>query len=212
MQGKKSFNLYCDIIDVVEEMDNESAGELFKHVLRYVNDQDPEPRDMVIKVAFKPIERRLKQDLQQWLGICAKNKVNGSKGGRPKKNPTEPKETQKNPMGSTKTQPNPTKPDMDMDMDMDIKKKETKVSKRKTSFENSNVANLDDWSIIIPTKEGKYNDADFGHYHETISLWAKSKGATQMDWVAFVRGWMNREMNDGKYKGKKTWTPPKFKM
>ena len=41
-ENKKSFILYCDLIHTIEKMPNEKAGELFKHILMYVNDKNPE--------------------------------------------------------------------------------------------------------------------------------------------------------------------------
>jgi hypothetical protein len=37
-KDKKSFVLYCDIIHTIEQLTDEQAGHLFKHVLYYVND------------------------------------------------------------------------------------------------------------------------------------------------------------------------------
>ena len=59
---KKSFLLYCDLIHTVEKLDDEHAGELFKHILRYVNDQNPTPKDFIIDLAFEPIKQMLKRD------------------------------------------------------------------------------------------------------------------------------------------------------
>ena len=49
-KGKKSVLLYCDLIHTVEKMDNETAGEFFKHYLRYINDQDPKTDNILVKV------------------------------------------------------------------------------------------------------------------------------------------------------------------
>lgn len=64
--GKKSFVLYCDLIHTVELLDDILAGKLIKHLLRYVNDQNPETDDILLKVAFEPIKRQLKRDLMEW--------------------------------------------------------------------------------------------------------------------------------------------------
>lgn len=63
---KKSVLLYCDIIHTVEELDDVDAGLLFKHYLRYINDQDPEPPSKLIKIVFEPIKQNLKRDLIKW--------------------------------------------------------------------------------------------------------------------------------------------------
>jgi hypothetical protein len=65
-ENKKSVLLYCDIIHTVEELDDVDAGLLFKHYLRYINDQDPEPPSKLIKIVFEPIKQNLKRDLKKW--------------------------------------------------------------------------------------------------------------------------------------------------
>ena len=85
--GKKSFLLYADIIGVVEKLPNDKAGELFKLILEYVNDKNPKTEDMLLQIAFEPIKLSLKRDLKKYEAICSRNKLNVSKGGRPKKNP-----------------------------------------------------------------------------------------------------------------------------
>lgn len=66
MKGKKSVLLYCDIIHTVEGLSNEEAGRLFKHYLRYINDQDPKPEDRLTALLFEPIKQNLKRDLKKW--------------------------------------------------------------------------------------------------------------------------------------------------
>lgn len=73
-EGKKSFVLYADLLEVVEEMTNEEAGLLLKTILRYVNDLEPEvPKE--IKLAFIPIKQDLKRDLEKWNEIKTKRKA-----------------------------------------------------------------------------------------------------------------------------------------
>jgi hypothetical protein len=65
-QGKKSFVLYCDLIHTIDKMPNDKAGELFKHILHYVNDLNPTTNDLVIDLTFEPIKQQLKRDLDKW--------------------------------------------------------------------------------------------------------------------------------------------------
>lgn len=99
-QGKKSFILYCDLISTVSKLPNEKAGELFKTILEYVNDLNPEPCDLILQIAFEPIKLQLKRDLKTWEEFRKKQAENGKLGGRPKsksnpKNPSLILETQK---------------------------------------------------------------------------------------------------------------------
>jgi hypothetical protein len=66
MLGKKSFLLYTDQREVFEELSDEDAGKLIKHIFAYVNDEDPITSDKLLKVAFLPIKTQLKRDLKTW--------------------------------------------------------------------------------------------------------------------------------------------------
>lgn len=81
--GKKSFILYADISDMVSELPDDQAGKLFKIILDYVNDKNPEPTDLLLKIAFNPIKQQLKRDLKKYEQYIEKQRDNGKKGGRP---------------------------------------------------------------------------------------------------------------------------------
>ncbi len=77
-QNKKSFLLYVDLIHTIEKLNDEQAGKLFKHVLRYVNDKNPES-DQFTEVVFEPIKQTLKRDLEKYEGIRQRNSENAKK-------------------------------------------------------------------------------------------------------------------------------------
>lgn len=95
-KGKKSFVLYADIKHTFEELTDEQAGKLIKHIISYVNDEDPQTDDFVIRLAFAPIKQQLKRDLKKYEERAERSRNNGKKGGR-KKNPKEPSGFQNNP-------------------------------------------------------------------------------------------------------------------
>lgn len=76
---KNSFLLYCDIIHTVEKLDDVQAGKLFKHLLKYVNDQNPTPENALIEIAFEPIKQSLKRDLIKYETIRERNSENARK-------------------------------------------------------------------------------------------------------------------------------------
>jgi hypothetical protein len=63
--GKKSFILYCDQRGTWERLSDEQAGKLIKHILSYVNDENP-VADFVTELAFEGIKSALKRDLRKW--------------------------------------------------------------------------------------------------------------------------------------------------
>lgn len=79
-ENKKSVLLYCDIIHTVEELDDVDAGLLFKHYLRYINDQNPEPPSKLIKIVFEPIKQNLKRDLKKWDETKQSRSIAGKAG------------------------------------------------------------------------------------------------------------------------------------
>lgn len=62
-ENKKSFILYCDLIHLVNKLPDDKAGLLFKHLLSYVNDENPLTEDLLVEIAFESIKRQLKRDL-----------------------------------------------------------------------------------------------------------------------------------------------------
>jgi hypothetical protein len=78
-KDKNSFLLYCDVIHTVEKLDDIQAGKLFKHLLKYVNDLNPTPEDIVTEIAFEPIRQSLKRDLIKYEGIRERNSENAKK-------------------------------------------------------------------------------------------------------------------------------------
>ncbi|TDQ79553.1 DUF6291 domain-containing protein [Sphingobacterium yanglingense] len=83
---KKSFILYSDLITVVEKLivkdrvnGTNNAGELFYHLLKYVNDQDPSTDNFIVEMAFEPIKQQLKRDLKKYETIREKRAEAGKK-------------------------------------------------------------------------------------------------------------------------------------
>ena len=84
-EQKKGFVLYADIIKTVSKLTNEKAGELFKHLLLYVNDENPQTEDLLIEIAFEPIKQQLKRDLEKWEKIRIKRSEAGQKSAEARK-------------------------------------------------------------------------------------------------------------------------------
>lgn len=90
MTNKKSFILYVDIIHTVDGLTDEEAGKLFKHLLNYVNDKQPEAPDRLTALLFEPVKQQLKRDLVKWSGktehLSANGKLGGIKSGEARRN------------------------------------------------------------------------------------------------------------------------------
>lgn len=104
-KDKNSFVLYCDLIHTVRKLRKEDAGDLFLHILEYVNDNNPTTENPIVDIAFEPIKQSLKRDLKKYEERAERSRENGKKGGRPKK--------PKKPSGLIKNPTEPKKPDSD---------------------------------------------------------------------------------------------------
>lgn len=65
-ENKKSFVLYTDTQGLVNQLPDEIAGRLFKHIYAYVNDENPISDELLLNIAFEPIKMQLKRDLKRW--------------------------------------------------------------------------------------------------------------------------------------------------
>jgi hypothetical protein len=77
MKGKVSFLLYADLKTTVDQLPDDVAGRLFKMILDYVNDLDPQTDELVLKVAFEPIKQQMKRDLKEWEKVRGKRSLAG---------------------------------------------------------------------------------------------------------------------------------------
>jgi hypothetical protein len=79
-KDKKSFILYSDAIHTVEKLSDMDAGQLLKHLLRYVNDQNPTTENPLVEIAFEPIKQQLKRDLVKFEDVKVKRSEAGKAG------------------------------------------------------------------------------------------------------------------------------------
>jgi hypothetical protein len=84
-EGKKSFVLYSDQREIFEQLSDDQAGRLIKHIYSYVNDEDPVTDDLIIKIAFTPIKMQLKRDLKKWETQQEQRKEAGRKSAEVRK-------------------------------------------------------------------------------------------------------------------------------
>jgi len=105
MTQKKSFILYVDSLEILEHLDNEQAGILFKTIRSYHDPNfDAKYREKMIKnhfwlkLAIMYFDNQFKRDQEKYDNIVKRNQKNGLKGGRPKKSQNNPSETKDNPI------------------------------------------------------------------------------------------------------------------
>jgi len=65
-ENKKSFVLYSDSQGLINQLPDDVAGRLLKHIYAYVNDENPTTDELLLNIAFEPIKMQLKRDLVKY--------------------------------------------------------------------------------------------------------------------------------------------------
>jgi hypothetical protein len=171
---KKSFLIYCDIIHTVEQLTDEQAGNLFKHILRYVNDQDPQSDSVITKIAFEPIRQALKRDLEKYESIRKRNSDNA----RMRWDAT-----------ASSGIPNDTKnADIDIVIDSGIDKD---IKKQRDVFIKPSIVEIKTYMTEIGMAD--VSEKWFDYYESNGWLVGKNK---MKNWKAAVRTWKSNNLSN----------------
>lgn len=92
-ENKKGFVLYADQKIIFDDLTNEEAGILIKHIFSYVNDENPILENRLIDMAFKPIKLQLKRDLVKYQEVKEKRSKAGLLSAEIKKQQASTKST-----------------------------------------------------------------------------------------------------------------------
>lgn len=139
---RKSFVLHIDVLSVLDDLNDEQAGRLFKAILANRKGEGVEI-DTLTKIAMSPFKAQFDRDDEKYQNIVERNKNNGLKGGRPKT-----QENQDKPTGLSGNSGKPKKADSDSDSvkdsDSDKEKEEIKdITPAKLSLDFSVLGFLD---------------------------------------------------------------------
>lgn len=183
--NKKSFLLYCDLIYTIEKLTDEQAGKLLKHTLRYVNDLNPTPEDILTEVVFEPIKQSLKRDLLKYEEIRIKNKESADKRWAMRNDAS----------ASERMQTDTKNADSDSDSDSDKDKKKRKEQLRKISFNNCDLFD----KKVFKAQFSDWSKEKLSYYYEAALAYS-NEGNKYIDWKATVNNWERRDKLAGKLK------------
>ncbi len=201
-EKKASFVLPTDCIEDLEDFSVAEAGELFKAILLYANEQnETDFSDRAMKMYFKRIKKYIDSANENYEKVVQANRLNGAKGGRPKK------ETEENPKNRAVIEKNegffekPKKADTESDTDTDTESDTESVFKESTREstpppkkkygESGNVMLTDDEYKRLAERMGV---SKCDEYIEKLSDYMASTGKTYRSHYATIRNWWR---NDG---------------
>jgi len=182
---RKSFILHIDSLQILDSLTDEQAGQLFKKIYEFHNEEKPKETqktqsvNSVIDLVFVPFKLQFERDLDRYNNVCERNKNNGKMGGRPKlENPEKPR-----------------KPDSKSDSKNDSKNKNNSknIEERKINFAHT----LKDY---IPVYGEEMIQKFYAYWSEPNKSQTKFRQEMEKTWdvEGRLRTWASRE---NKYKG-----------
>lgn len=82
---KNSFLMYLDYEEQFNLLTDEQIGQLMRAIIKYEKSGEIPELDGMLKMAFSFIKTQLDRDREKYNKKCEKNKENGKRGGRPRK-------------------------------------------------------------------------------------------------------------------------------
>ncbi len=121
-EKKTSFVLPTDLLDDLEDFFDDEVGKIFRAILIYTNEtEEPEFDDRAMKVVFRHIKKYIDSANENYDKKVQANRVNGAKGGRPKKdaeeNPKKPTVIEKTERFSEKPNKSHTETESETDIE-----------------------------------------------------------------------------------------------
>tara|TARA_R110000772_G_scaffold121246_1_gene227552 strand:- start:416 stop:1084 length:669 start_codon:yes stop_codon:yes gene_type:complete len=200
-QDKKGFILYADQKELFDQLPNEKAGELIKHIFSYVNDDDPQTEDLLIKLAFTPIKQQLKRDLKKF----EETKKQRSDAG---KRSAEVRKAQRDSTPLTSVQRSSTKAtvkeNVTVTVNDNVKVIDIKKEKEVFNFRKSLIAFgfneklVDDWMKVRKTKKATNTETALNSFlNECKRSNLENDSILQLcierDWKGFKNEWLENK-------------------
>jgi len=217
MPGRKSsFVLYTDALECIDPLEAAERGNVFTAILEYARTGNIAPLEKAEQIAFNFIKVQVDRTNSAYESVCERNRVNGAKGGRPRKQAA-PEEEPKKPSGFSGNPEKPKKPDNDNDPDRDPDRdpdNEPNISPhgaiapfppeggaasppKRTPALRFVPPSVEDVAAYCQERrnQGKANNIDperFCDYY-TAQGWVLSNGQKMKDWQCTVRNWEKRD-------------------
>ena len=152
---------WFDTLDCLPEAE---LRQILKAIRAYAEDDQAPEFSGILAALWNEFKTCMDHDKEEYSVVCARNKANGSKGGRPKKQDVfcETQQNPENPVGFCETQQNPTEPKKP-DLDIDIRKETSPTGmQRKEIFFEPNADEKEENVIVLkPVDFTKWSREEF---------------------------------------------------
>jgi len=193
-ENKKSFVLYSDSQGLVNQLPDEVAGRLLKHIYAYVNDENPISDELLLNIAFEPIKMQLKRDLIKWETQLEQRRQAGLKSAEVRKRNA----TSVNERSISSTDTVNVNDNVNVNVN-DIKKKVVNKFTAPTILEVETYFTENGYNKEIAKKAFEYY---------AVADWKDSKGNQVKNWKQKMRGVWFKDENKINVQPVKKWLSP----
>lgn len=181
----------------IEHLNMEDRGIVFTNMMRYFDSGDKELLDMtpIQCMAFNVVKINVDDSFTEFMEIAERNRENGQKGGRPKKNP-------ENPVGFSETQKTQTNPKKQKTEDRSQKSEERSQKKEVGTADKPprfSPPSVDEITAYCQERKNTVDPLAFADFYASKG-WRVGREPMK-DWKAAVRTWERRQQHIGRDHG-----------
>lgn len=177
--------LPTDCIADLEDFSLSERGELFTAVLLYADRrEEPKLSDRAMKIFFRRIKNYIDSANENYEKRVRANRINGAKGGRPKK------ETEENPKNQTVGEKADTESESDIDSESEPESADIAHAHMKKYGENGNVELTE---IEYKRLAERMGVSKRDEYIDKLGDYMASTGKTYKSHYATIRNWFRQD-------------------
>ena len=186
---KSSFLMYIDWNDMIEELDDQSRGQLLLAIMRYQSGAELPEMDIGAKVAFAQIRNQFRKDEEKYSRTVANRSAAGKLGGRPKANVSAEKQKKQMLFEESSTKQTEAKKADNVNVNDNVLKENTLKGVKEKRFAPPTPENVRGYC-----REMGYTNVDAERFVDFYASKDWMVGKNRMkDWKAAVRNWARQD-------------------
>lgn len=186
---KNSFLMYVDWNDMIEELDDQSRGQLLLAIMRYQSGAELPEMDIGAKVAFAQIRNQFRKDAEKYNRTVANRSAAGKLGGRPKANASVEKQKKQMLFEESNTKQTEAKKADNDNVNDNVLKENTLKGVKEKRFAPPTPENVRGYC-----REMGYTNVDAERFVDFYASKDWMVGKNRMkDWKAAVRNWARQD-------------------
>ena len=196
---KSSFLMYIDWNDMIEELDDQSRGQLLLAIMRYQSGAELPEMDIGAKVAFAQIRNQFRKDEEKYSRTVANRSAAGKLGGRPKANVSAEKQKKQMLFEESSTKQTEAKKADNVNVNDNVLKENILKGVKEKRFAPPTPENVRGYC-----REMGYTNVDAERFVDFYAAKDWMIGKNRMkDWKAAVRNWARQDHSSAAGKQKK---------